>query len=99
MITTRNLLIPVLYSVSEQIALDQLRDDRSHPQLDAPLLSANVRVVDHILSCQTKPNGKWVKFHHLADPHPKGNGLGVAILVRLPVRQDIAGISNAPAVG
>ena len=45
-------LITTSCSVTEKIALDELRDDRDDHQLDVPLLSANIRVVDHVLSPQ-----------------------------------------------
>ena len=39
-------------SLTEKIALDELRDDRDDHQLDVPFLSANIRVVDHVLPPQ-----------------------------------------------
>ena len=82
-----------------QVALDELRDDRDDHQLDVPFLSANIRMVEHVLSPQLQPDRKGPKLNNLGNLQPEGDGPGIIIFVCLPVCQDVSRVSDAPAIG
>ena len=70
-----------------EVALDDFRYDRDDHQLDVPLLPANVRMVDHILSRKSDPNRKFAELHNFGDHQAEGDGPDVARFVGLPVCQ------------
>ena len=86
-------------SLLYQVALNELREHRDHHELDVPSLAKRIRVMNHILSRKTEPDWKFAELHNLGDVQAEGDGPGVACLVGLPVRQDVAGISDTPAIG
>ena len=82
-----------------EVALDELRYDRDDHQLDVPLLPANVWMVDHILSRKSDPNRKFAELHNFGDAQAEWDGPDVSSGVGLPVRQDVATVSDTPATG
>ena len=53
----------------------------------------------HVLPRKLKPDRKSSKLLHLAKGQAERHPPDVAILVRLPVGQNVAGITDAPAIG
>ena len=51
-------IIPLFY----QVALDELRDDRDHHELDVPILAKSIREVNHILSRKSEPDWKSINL-------------------------------------
>jgi hypothetical protein len=80
--------------LSKKIALDELRDDRDHHELDVPLLAKSIRVMNHILSRKNDPDWNSAKLHNFGDAQADGDGPDVSTRVSLPVRQDVATVST-----
>ena len=81
----------------EQDALNELRNDRSDRDLHVPLLSGYPGMHRHVLHCELNLDGQTPELHHLAQAEPDGNRPDV-LRRRVPVRQDIARVPEAPAL-
>jgi hypothetical protein len=84
------LLITTPCSLTKEVALDELRYDRDDHLVDVPLLPANVRVVNHVLSRKSDPDWKFAKLHNFGDAQAEGDGPDVARFVGFPVRQGVS---------
>ena len=81
----------------EQHTLNELRKDRNDKDLHVPLLSGDPGVHRHVLHRELKLDWQSPKFHHLGQAEPDGDRPDV-LRRRIPVRQDIARVPEAPAL-
>jgi len=56
-----------LLSVAKQVSFDELRQNRAEAQLDIPLLSPDLRVLDHVLARQSDLDGEVADLQHLGN--------------------------------
>src|SRR4029077_19367077 len=84
------------FHLLEQDALNELRHDRSDRHLHIPLLSRYPGMHRHILHRELNLNGQTPQLHHLGQTEADGDRPDV-LGRRVPVRQDIARVPEAPA--
>src|SRR5262245_60304123 len=81
----------------DEVASDQFGENRGHDELEVPLLSIEVGLDGHPLDCELEPDRQLAELVDLGDGQPDGHGPVAPVLV-LPVREDVAGVADAPAV-
>ena len=90
-------VVRLLFALLKQGALDKLRKDRNDKDLHVPLLSGDPGMHGHVLHRELKLDWQRPKFHHLGQAEPDGHRPDV-LRRRIPVRQDIARVPEAPAL-
>src|SRR4029077_5193107 len=82
--------------VTQNVALDEFRDDWGYRELEVPLLSKNIRMNRHVLALYCQFHWQRADFDHFADLHADGKRKLVAALVRIPIDEHVRRRTDPP---